>query len=145
MKKVLVSRRQIVAQVAHWGIQQCSLKLPFEFSAVLLELWDILEDGFADANLGFREFEEKELRIYVEAALGRCRKFRDWNLTYNEKMKGVGVDDPARGSFKGSSRFDKFVEFSEDDFIDLDALIKNVCNSLVRDHDITQGNTKSGE
>jgi hypothetical protein len=58
-------------------------------------------------------------------------EFVDWNLSAAEKAAGVKVDDDRRSPFIFTSRFRE--PKVECDFIDLDALIRNICNSVERD------------
>jgi len=64
--------------------------------------------------------------------LDRFDDFTNWNLSKREREKGVLVNDESRPKFTFSSRYDGPTK--ENDFVDLDALKRNVYNRIVNNH-----------
>lgn len=68
------------------------------------------------------------LRVLVENVLMPIKQFRDLNLSKREYGLGIDVDDPNRTEFVFVSRGSSIPE--ENNFIDLDACIRNIVSSL---------------
>lgn len=131
-RKLLVSRRQLVASLAHWGIRQAPYTLPDDLVYVLLKFDEDLSKQWTDDPVfSFAEFTRKELTELLRSTLMAIPQFKDWNLSAVEKDKGVKVDDESRKPFMFTSRYHQ--PKPEHDFIDLDAIIGNICNDVERD------------
>lgn len=100
--------------------------------------------------------EEDKLEEYLRKVLLAIPEFEELNLSQIEYDNGVKVHDENRGKYKFTSAYD--VETSEswrDDFIDLDAFIRNAMRNMYMliDNDIdcfccvhnTEEGKKSGE
>lgn len=77
---------------------------------------------------------------YIEDLLMSIPEFEELNLSQNEYEAGIKVNDENRGKYKFASMYDKNTSESwKDDFIDLDAFIRNVyrniCNMKIVDTD----------
>lgn len=118
--KILVNESQLLGAVAKWGIRQS----PYSFPENLLEVLDAfgvaLKPDFHDEPLGFKEFiDESELLRYIHSKLVNIEAYWAWNNRKN------GNDAP----MKFTSRYDNG-DNPDDDFIDLDALERNVAREL---------------
>lgn len=78
--------------------------------------------------------EKDKTYEFVKSMLTSISAFQELNLTQNEFEAGIAVDDENRGKYKITTSYDKNDADSwKDDFIDLDAFIRNVDSRL---HDI---------
>ena len=69
---------------------------------------------------------EKDFTKWLKDVLFDCKDYQNLNLSYNEKEKGISVNDESRPLFCFSTRYDVYNENSwKDDFIDLDAVLQN--------------------
>lgn len=72
-----------------------------------------------------------EMRDYIEKLMYSISEFEELNLSQIEFDNGVKVDDEDRGKYYFSSAFDKYNKDSwKDDFVDLDAFVRNVVIEL---------------
>ena len=71
------------------------------------------------------------IRTIIHDLLFGIREFRELNLTQKEYEAEVDPDDPNRGGFVLTSRYDVYPEDHwKDDFVDLDAAIQNIMCGL---------------
>ena len=82
------------------------------------DLWFWWVDGIEDAEKFIREL------------LMPIPEFQELNLSNAEYSAGIAVDDPERPEFAFISRYDGRDE--DNDFIDLDACVRNICMSWRR-------------
>jgi hypothetical protein len=131
-KPLLASKRDLVALLAYWGIKQSPYTLPDDLVSVLQQFEEGLDAQWdSNAICGIMAFTRDSLGEIMRSALMMIPEFVDWNLSAAEKAKGVKVDDETRKPFLFMSRYGQPIP--EHDFIDLDALIRNICNSAERD------------
>lgn len=75
---------------------------------------------------------------WLTNTLKSCPEFRNLNLSQNEVDKGVSVSDESRPTFAFTSAYDVETKDSwRDDFIDLDAAIRNIFNCILAAHEDT--------
>jgi len=120
-KQFLVSKRYILSEVAKWAIAQSPYHRPDNLEVVL----DKLNEGFgkwSNDTMGYEEFTYKRLMDF----LGRNLKAIPEFLLWNERKNGN------QSEYKFTDRYSKD-DNPDDDFIDLDALIRNVANSIIRE------------
>lgn len=80
----------------------------------------------------------EEFNEWLTNTLKSCPEFCDLNLSQNEYEKHISVDDESRPKFAFTSAYDAETEDSwRDDFIDLDAAIRNIYNCIIAAHDET--------
>ncbi len=130
-----VTKKDILGYVAMWTIRQSPF-FPDNLDPILRELQDRIESSSRFQAVkplpdGYRamEFTDwRELHGYLVPITESILLFRELNLSTVEKEKGIGVDDPKRSPFTlvGAA----FGPKPEDDFVDLDALRRNVCTSI---------------
>jgi hypothetical protein len=101
---------------------------------VVIEKWvemirpDFKEfDSSSNSSLQTGRFSLEEIEKLI-SRLHEIPEFRDWNLSRAEIRKGISVDDPNRPPFAISSHYS--CPSQEYDFIDLDALTRNVVRFL---------------
>lgn len=111
--KFITSRNNVRGTLACWAIRQSPYDVPDNLVEALVEF----EKAFADSS-EFFETSCKELGTMILEAFGKCPMIQSWN-----KAKD-GSTGPVF-----SSRFDQ--PSPDHDFIDLDALARNVS------HDVT--------
>lgn len=76
---------------------------------------------------------EKEFSKWLQSCLMSIKAFVNLNLSYREITEGVAVDDPSRPTVSFTSAYDIESEDSwKDDFIDLDACIRNIENEVFK-------------
>ena len=132
VKTFLVGSKEILSVVARWAIQQ-SPYIPINLEIMLNKIKDALQatPEFMKAekdNFGFLETDRDRLRPWLQNILFEIPEFMDMNLSAYEKAQKIKVDDPTRDSFVATSRYWKIK--SEHDFVDVYALVINVCISL---------------
>jgi len=115
-KKFTFSKRSLLGEIANWAVQQSPYHRPDNLE-VVLDKFDKIIAGVPDyPKLSYGEIKEllDELKEIPEVAL------------WNERKNGD------KSEYKFVDRYSK-EENPDDDFIDLDALIRNVANSIVRE------------
>lgn len=79
----------------------------------------------------YTEFSE-----WLTNTLKRCPEFCDLNLSQNEYDKHISVDDESRPKCAFTSAYDVETEDSwKDNFIDLDAAIRNIYSCIIAAHE----------
>lgn len=80
----------------------------------------------------------EEFHEWLTDMLKRCPEFCNLNLSQNEYDKDISVDDESRPKFAFTSAYDVETEDSwRDDFIDLDAAIRNIYDCIIAAHEET--------
>jgi hypothetical protein len=113
---MLISEKDVAGAVAMWAIRQSPYKCPDNLATVIEAVQARFEPN---AEFGYRDGEEQEHRKYVRDLLRGIPEYLAWNERKN------GNTDP----FHFTSRYD-MPGNPDDDFIDLDALERNVMNTL---------------
>ena len=119
-KHFLVSKRYILSEVAKWAVAQSPYHRPDNLEIVL----DKLNNNLGEWNdeLGYKKFTYEDLKWFLGKELKAIPEF----LLWNERKNGNKAQYKLVGRFSNENNPD-------DDFIDLDALIRNVANSIVRE------------
>ncbi len=117
-KQFLVSKKYILGEVAKWAVVQSPYHRPDNLEIVL----DKLNDSFGKWEKEYEYFSYKRLKDYLDKNLKRIPEFLLWNERKN------GNQSPYKFVDRYSTNNNP-----DDDFIDLDALIKNVANSIIRE------------
>lgn len=125
-KKFPVSKNHVLGAVAMWAVRQSPYDVPDELETVLWKLssemdaTDLFEkEGFSK---GWGELTYYGVRELLDQKLKGIPEFMAWN----ERKNGN------QSEYKFTSRYDG-PENPDDDFIDLDALIRNVANTIIRE------------
>ena len=116
IKKFVFSKRNILGEIAHWAVCQSPYHRPDNLEVVLDKFNSIIALVPDYPTISYAEIREllEELKEIPE--------FKLWNERKNGNQAQYKFTD--RYSGKGNP---------DDDFIDLDALIRNVANSIVRE------------
>jgi len=120
-KQFLVSKNNILSEIAKWAVCQSPYHRPDNLELVLDKL-DLRLGAWTDDILGYRKMTYKEIKKFLSKELESIPEFMLWN----ERKNG----NQAKYNF--TSRYSK-KENPDNDFIDLDALIRNVANSIIRE------------
>jgi hypothetical protein len=100
---------------------------------VLLKVQEIVYKEFREAPKDFytKDFESEESLVeWLDTTLKGIPEFEEWNLSQNEFLAKVKVDDPNRPEVMFVGR--GFSTNKNDDFIDLDACIRNIARLIIR-------------
>jgi hypothetical protein len=117
----LILKKYILSEVAKWAVAQSPYHRPDNLEIVL----DKLNEGlgkWSNDNMGYEKFTYKRLMDFLSRELKRIPEF----LLWNERKNGN------QSQYKFIDRYSKD-DNPDDDFIDLDALIRNVANSIIRE------------
>jgi hypothetical protein len=132
---VLVGVEEITGAVAMWAVRQHPYHMPKKLERVLAELHlALIKKYYSKLNkkqLGLMTWTMNTLFEVLEGELMEIDEFVAWNLRRSEAKKGVKVTDAERliTNFLVTHNTKP-----EDDFIDLQALFRNVCNSILKEH-----------
>lgn len=118
----LFTRKDVLGAVANWAVRQSPYHRPENLEVVLDKLNPVLVDVFGDNFCLKLTYEQ--LKDFLSVKLKAIPEFAAWN----ERKNGN------QAQYKFTSRYDGEGD-PNDDFIDLDALVRNVANEIVRnDH-----------
>ena len=124
--KIMISRRSVIG-----AVQQSPYPFPENLEVVLGKMHDLIsEDVDNTFKKHLKEFEsKKECHDYIAKKLHSIPEFEEWNNRKNGReghgFTGVGHND--KGDVVTVSKDPD----PDDDFIDLDALTRNVANSAI--------------
>ncbi|SRR6266568_8226478 len=120
---IVILKTDFIAEVIKWGIKQNPFKgqLPRSTDVIVEKLNALLPEFIETTNMW----------TFVSETIEQIPEIRDWNLSQVEYQQGVKVDDEKRGGFVFVSRYDE--PKPEHDFIDIDALKRNIVVSLERE------------
>ena len=100
-------------------------------NAIVDDLSPFIRERLSDRVVdGMYKIEADELRELCRQAAHNIPSIANLNLSKVEREAGIAVDDPSRPKFAFSSRYDR--PKAEHDFIDLDALARNVSRTLMQ-------------
>lgn len=117
-KKFLFSRKDILGGLAKWAVRQSPYHRPDNLEIVLDKLHEVLP------QIGGSMFYEKtygEIKIFLSDHLLKIPELTAWNERKNGNQCPFGF----------SSRYDHPIP--DNDFIALDALIRNIANDILRE------------
>lgn len=132
--------RDLIKAVGGQLFDQAPNREPRKAEIIMKKLRDSFrEKAFNDNEWYTWNVPKEDLYKSVEKLLMDIPEFRDLNLSYIEYESGVTVDDENRPKYDFVSRYDIEGPNSwKDDFIDLDAFIRNVVRNI-RDEQIVNG------
>ena len=77
---------------------------------------------------------EEDFSKWLKNMLMSCKEFCELNLSYNEYMNGIDINDENRLKYQFTTGYDVVSEESmKDDFVDLDACIRNIFIAIMCD------------
>ena len=123
-ERMVVLKTSFIAEVVKWGIRQNPFQgqLPRQIDIVVEKLNALLPELFIDTT---------DLRAFVSATIDQVPEILDWNLSQDERKRGIKVDDESRPAFTFASRYEQ--PKPEYDFIDIDALKQNITRCLEKE------------
>jgi hypothetical protein len=129
----IISERNVLPAIAYWGCAQDPFCFPRNLEVVIRKARQKIRT-MANKDIPdffYVEIQEEEIEDWVKELLMDIPEFVDWNLSENEAKNGIKVDDENRGEYLFTSAYSSTPE--DDDFIDLDACIRNIANMLMRE------------
>lgn len=121
IKKYLFSKKDILSLVARYGISQSPFYKPNKLEIVIDKLNNLLEPFFRKAESGHLQMDRITLSKFIDTQTKLIPEFRKWNK-------------PKKAGWNGfTSRYDS--PKPEYDYIDLDALTRNVTNDIISQND----------
>ena len=123
MSKIYVTKKVLLGTFAKYAVQQSPYARPDNLELVIDKLAEELRRSFKLAQLEVGEFSDRlSLEAYLSRILRDIPEYTAWNEPKNH----------SDASFKFTSRYDAPGN-PDDDFIDLDALERNVAVEIERD------------
>lgn len=142
-EKLRISNGMIINAVAGVIYQMHPYKAPENMDKIMsavVEFYDKKVDCCGHINDNFKLFEyenEEALHVEINTLLKSVKEFRQLNIS--RKLKEQGVDDVNDERNKGIRFTDRYSVDNKDtvydDFIDLDACIRNIVNQIIRTHE----------
>lgn len=121
-KNLFVTKSELIGTVAKYAVQQSPYHRPDNLELVLDKFNELISPPFDKADLGVGEFSDRvSLEAFVARHLRKIPEYEAWNDCKN------GSDAP----MKFISRYDTNTN-PDDDFIDLEALERNVAVEIER-------------
>jgi hypothetical protein len=131
----MIGGSELVAQAVYEGIK-CKTwpTLPRKLDTIVAKISELYLREFKRVSEDFyiKEFSTyDELHSWLKEHLLAIPEIEEMNLSQTEFDAGVKVEDEDRGKFVFTSRCSPACPASED-FVDLDAYVRNVCHDLIR-------------
>lgn len=123
-KAIYVMKSQLLGVFAKYAVQQSPYHRPDNLERVLDRLNEALSFWFDDAPLGVMKIKDWQT---LESELGKVLADIPEYVAWNERKNG------RQSPMQFTSRYDKGTD-PDDDFIDLDALTRNVATEIEREH-----------
>lgn len=119
-----VGKNDILGSLAKWGVRLSPYTYPNDLNRAMDELEQALPDGEnrGDACLAYR-MNAKALGAMIHEAIAKCATIMNWN---NRKSGAKGPGFVTRYSKPDP----------DNDFIDIDALVRNIVHDIVLEHAI---------
>ena len=139
MEKIRISNKQIIGAVAGNIYRMHPYHMPEGIDKIMQHLNDTLDslpDSAGVVNDTFKLFEFDNFSVFkkwLKGILEQVPEYHDLNVSKKLKEKGVKAGDPENSGFRVTSRYDiETIDGRYTDFIDLDALIGNICVEIDR-------------
>ena len=133
-KKLIFSKKDLVSVVSKWSIRLSPYDVPENLETVLDEFQDHIDIYFQNLkkeDFGYIEMTLSQLINFLKGNLITIKEFKDWNLSKIEKRLNIKFNDN-RGEYCNQI-IDKYHEIDINyDFVDLDALIRNVSHDIYK-------------
>lgn len=121
-KEIYVTKNDVLGNVAKWCVMQSPYDYPEKLPIILTALSGIIKPYFVEGIVGMVKTNCDDLRKQLKSWLEQIPEFMELNNRKN-----------GREGFGWVSRYDNGVH-PDDDFIDLDALYRNVAHSIYTDN-----------
>lgn len=142
MKKYIITHRSVMGALASCAVQQSPYPRPENLEIVLDKFHELIKDDLDQTLKKYiKKFDSwKECHEYIASRLHTIPEFEAWNERKNKRQghgfTGAGHDD--KGNVVAISKAPN----PDDDFIDLDALTRNVTNAADKESKDTSELTK---
>lgn len=129
-KNITVYERYLINSVAGTIYAMSPLYQPRNIESIMNKVRDKFREVAYNINEWYTyNIDEKNFYKFIETMMKSIPEFRELNLSYNEYIKNISVDDENRPKYSFSSIYDKYTSESwKSDFIDLDACVRNIVN-----------------
>lgn len=129
---IRISERDLMFVVAGQLFDQAPNRQPRKAEIIMHKLRDAFRSEANNDNEYYTvTIEPDNLYNWLKDKLFSILEFQELNLTQQEYENGVSVDDDSRPEFAFTTRYDVYDSESwRNDFVDLDAFIRNVCGRL---------------
>jgi len=137
MEKV-ISKNQIIAAIAYWGVIQSPYLFPKNLDAALLAVSNRIDEKHifkspkkGDFNSMIQTSEEK-ICLIINDLINKTPEIAIWNVTQAEQNAGIidPLDKNRTIKFNAACRMGP-MQSDDMSFIDLSALEHNVCKTLL--------------
>ena len=139
MNKIRISNKEIIGSVAGNIYRMHPYHMPEGIDKIMGYLNKIIDEtpdcsGTVDNTFKLFEFDNfKEFKNWLKEILEQIPEYHELNVSRKLKEQGVKADDPENSGFAFTSRYDTSgLATRYTDFIDLDALIGNICVEIDR-------------
>lgn len=130
VKTEVIFERELMFAISGQLYSQAPNRQPRKVEIIMNEVRNKYREKAFNDN-GYYSLRVENLYKYIKELLMSIPEFVELNLTQNEYEKGIKVDDKNRGKYRVTSMYDKNTSESwKNDFIDLDAFIKNVYRNI---------------
>lgn len=120
-KEIWIFKSDILGTVAKWCIRQSPYDFPENLLIILATLSGIIGNQFENGTVGMIKYDGTTLIRDLKMWLEQIPEF----TALNDRKNGN------RALYKAVTRYDGKVGDPDDDFIDLDALYRNVTNDII--------------
>jgi len=122
-KHIFTTKGTMLGTIAKYAVAQSPYHRPDNLEVVLDKMNELISKDFDSAPLKVMEFDSfSDLETYISVRLGDIPEFTAWNASKN----------PSDSEFYFVSAYDKEGD-PDNDFIDLDALTRNVASEIEND------------
>ena len=119
-KKILITQRSVMGALANCAVQQSPYHRPDNLEVVLDKFYEQIKDDFDEGEKYCKCFDNyHDTYRYIGERLLKIPEFLAWN----ERKNGN------KSPYSFVSRYDK--PHPDNDFIDLDALTRNITNQAI--------------
>jgi hypothetical protein len=135
-KVLIFSEKDLMGQLANWSIKMSPNVIPNNLEKVLIDFQDHINPYFEKLKpeeFKLMEMDLKKLKKFIHGNLITIKEFKEWNLSNYEKNLNKNYNDKDRNNYRIISKFDKVDNYF--DFIDLDALIRNIAWSIYEENE----------
>ncbi len=123
-EKIIITSNSVMGALAKWAVRQSPYHRPENLEIVLDKFYALIKGELDDTPSKYiKKFDSwKELYVWLESRLKSIPEFLLWNERKNGNQAPYGF----------SSRYDS--PEPDNDFIDLDALIRNIANESIDEY-----------
>lgn len=137
--KIRISNKEIIGAVAGNIYRMHPYHMPEGIDKIMSHLNKVIDEtpdcsGIVDNTFKLFEFDNfKEFKTWLKAILEQVPEYHELNVSRKLKEQGIKADNPENSGFVFTSRYDASgLATRYTDFIDLSALIGNICMEIDR-------------